>query len=282
MAKHYLVFIHGMGENYTRPEKSYDRLWKNLAIEFDDLVKGDFAQEFQEVYVNWHTPQLFNAEMTILKNAFPELPGSKLSPVRALRNFVTFFIGDVVAYVSEDVDFIRRTVFQRMWQELEKPLKEENVTYSIIAHSLGSLIAFDYLFSLFKKDELFIADPISDINEEEKKLLQDQFRNLFTFGSPIGLFMMQKGDLWDNEEPFTSIFNPVRGAGRMWRNFYDKNDLIAYPLAKLFSINQQDNRHCLLEDILVKNGFLIFNTHTNYWQNRKLARSIMNIIAPNN
>jgi hypothetical protein len=280
MAKHYLVFIHGMGEAKPSPEEDYDKLWNNLATEFDETVNGNFSGEFERVGTNWHTERLFKAETTIFDNAFPELVERKLSPLRALRKFLTFFLGDVVAYVSEDVNFIRRTVWQQMWEKLEIPLKEENATYSIIAHSLGSAIAFDYLFSLFKKNELFVPEPKPNITPEEIGLLQDQFRHLFTFGSPIGLFMMQKGSLWDDEEPFSTIYNPVRSQGRVWRNFYDRDDLIAYPLAQLFSLNQQDNQDCQLEDISVETGFLVFDAHTNYWQNQKLAREIIKVIAP--
>jgi hypothetical protein len=280
MAKHYLVFIHGMGEAQPSPIESYERLWNSLASEFDKIVNGNFSQKFDSVYTNWHTERLFQAETTIFNRAFPELVDRKLSPLRALRKFVTFFLGDVVAYVSEDVNFIRRTVWQQMWEKLEIPLKEEEATYSIIAHSLGSVIGFDYLFSLFKKDELFVPPPKPDMSSEERELLKERFCHFFSFGSPIGLFMMQKGSLWDDDEPFSTIYNPVRGQGRVWRNFYDRDDLIAYPLAQLFSINQQENKDCLLEDISLETGFLVFDAHTNYWQNQELARGIVRVIAP--
>ncbi|NJO93940.1 MAG: lipase family protein [Hydrococcus sp. RM1_1_31] len=213
--------------------------------------------------------------------------------MRGIRGFMTFFLGDVIAYVSEDVNFIRRTVWKQIWEKLEQPLKQ-GATYSIIAHSLGAAIAFDYLFHLFNpknpNDFSFIPKPDPSARPEDKnlepitvtpselKLLRGQFRHFFTMGAPIGLFMMRKGTLWMEGESFVKLINPVRGEGRSWYNFWDSEDAIAYPLAKLFQKNPANAAQNLV-DIPVETGFLIFDSHTRYWSNKDVAQTIASTIT---
>ncbi|HEY9881373.1 MAG TPA: hypothetical protein V6D29_23150, partial [Leptolyngbyaceae cyanobacterium] len=94
---------------------------------------------------------------------------------------------------------------------------------------------------------------------------------------PIGLFMMRKGSLWIENDPFTTLYNPVRGEGRSWYNFWDGQDAIAYPLANLFGKNAA-NQDCKLVDISVETGFLVFDSHTRYWSNKKMASQIADVL----
>lgn len=294
MARHYLVFVHGIGERQPdKPSKeshleadvvlnqSYANLWNNLAQNFEQSTSSKFNKAFAPVYTDWHTEQINLAESTIYNAAFPELAKRKWSLIRPLRNFATFFLGDVIAYVSKDVNVIRRTVWNQMWDQLQRPLKEENATYSIIAHSLGTVVAFDYLFYLLKHDKLFVEElnPGMAISPEDRQLLRQRFRFFFTMGSPIGLFMLREGRLWADGEPFQKIYNPIRGENCTWLNFYDSKDIIAYPLKGLFNTNRDSNQDCLPEDIPVWSGWTPFGAHTNYWKNKEVARRIVETLS---
>ncbi len=293
MSKHYLIFVHGIGERQPdkrsqaahkqaeqAQNKNYTTLWDNLAFAYAQETRGAFHEAFAPIYTDWHTKQIHLAEATVYNEAFPNLVDQHLSLIRPLRNFATFFVGDVVAYVSQDVNVIRRTVWQQIWQQLKEPLIHENATYSIVSHSLGTVIMFDYLFKLLKDDELFVTElnPDMEISAEDRRLLREQFCHFFTFGSPIGLFMLRQGSLWDNNDPFRAAHNPIRGNGRVWLNFYDRRDLIAYPLQKIFNLNPQ-NHGCVLEDKPVRAGFTPLGAHNNYWKNRELAGAIVKTLA---
>jgi hypothetical protein len=288
VAKHYLIFIHGMGEKKPdeNPKNSYDRLWNLIRSQRKET---DFEERFARINIDWHTDQLQTASNTLFDSAFPGLREEKLNPMNGIRGFMTFLMGDIIAYVSEDVNLIRRSVWQQIWTELEKPLKEEGATYSIIAHSLGTVIAFDYLFDLFKNNKLFVPELDSQARPEDQGLLpltatpeevvllQKGFRHFFTFGSPIGLFMLRKGSLWLEGMPFETLYNPVRGEDRSWYNFWDGQDAIAYPLKDFFNRNP-GNKACKLVDIPVETGFLVFDSHTRYWANRSLASYIADVL----
>ena len=99
MIKHSLIFLHGMGTD--NPVKSYEKLWKKIAVNYErsrQLKSGTFEMLFQPVFVNYHQ-NTASAKKDIFDAAFP---GIGLGPVRSMRYFVTFYLGDVTAYVSEN------------------------------------------------------------------------------------------------------------------------------------------------------------------------------------
>jgi hypothetical protein len=263
------------------PAKSYERLWKKIAVNYErtrQLKAGTFDLLFQPIYVNYHGVTA-RAKKDIFDTAFPGLGG--LSPIRKLRYFVTFYLGDVTAYVSENDNNISTSV----WEQIKTATIEG--PYSLIGHSLGSIIAFDFLYDLLERDRLFL--PNSDVASLESQQLieefaknkvrvQKNFRNLFTLGSMVGLFMMRSGKLWQNEPAFTNLVNPIRQLSesemsRSWVNFYDKEDVLAYPLENLFDLNP-DNLYRAIEDMEVQAGNLVYDSHTNYWNNDKMAGKI--------
>lgn len=309
MPKHYLIFIHGIGQlkNQDASCLGYSQLWE-LLIQQSGKPRGVFEQQFGKIEVVWHVDQLQKAEQTLFDLAFPDLKPemstfkpAMASPMDRLREFMTFFIGDVSAYVSEDVNFIRRTVWDQIWSYQEsgksfQQLLEEGATYSIVAHSLGTVIAFDYLFHLFhpSRAELFVPCPDVDKRPEDEHLTDDKmdaareasqqlpllknsFRHFFSMGSPIALFFMRKGSLWAEGEPFQTVYNPVREKGRIWCNFWDKNDPIAYPLERLFALNKEQNNECKLRDFPVKTWW-IPSAHLDYWKNRAIAKQVVNCL----
>ncbi len=279
MIKHSLIFLHGMGTD--DPAKSYEKLWKKIAVNYErsrQLKSGTFEMLFKPVFVNYREITA-GAKKNIFDAAFPNL--SSLNPVRQLRYFVTFYLGDVTAYVSENDNNISRTV----WEQIKAATTEG--PYSLIGHSLGSVIAFDFLYQLLERDRLFLPKPDSASLESQQEIqefadcknrVQKNFRNLFTLGSMVGLFMMRAGGLWRNDAAFGEIVNPIRQLAendicRSWLNFYDKEDVLAYPLENLFDLNP-NNIYRAIEDVEIQTGNLVYNSHTNYWNNDRIAAKI--------
>jgi hypothetical protein len=100
MVKHSLIFIHGMGTG--EPEDSYKELWQFLAGHYEriyDLPKGTFEERFQQICINYKDVT-YEAKKDIFESAFPKLGTYEptqwdvLNPIRPLRYFITFFLGD--------------------------------------------------------------------------------------------------------------------------------------------------------------------------------------------
>jgi hypothetical protein len=149
--------------------------------------------------------------------------------------------------------------------------------FSVIAHSLGSVIAFDFLYHLLINDKIFDAGgkplPEGELSAAE---LKPRFAGLYTMGSPIALFMLRNSKPWQtspSDTPdFSSIRNPIP-AGGVWKNFWDDEDVVAYPAERLFAHNPE-NPPRVLEDVNVSTGWNPVSAHIGYWDSDDVAKGI--------
>ncbi len=284
--KHQLIFIHGIGNGESTEE--YESLFQGISRAYQQetgISKKEFVQLFEPVFVNWQKVT-YDAERCVFMNSFPDLAVgggilgniSDWNPmvvreVRALRYFMTFFLGDIIAYTSPKDNGIRRAV----WNDISTPLQTRDIPFSIIAHSLGSVVAFDFLTTLLNPENqgceaIFVTkgeSPRINISREKVNQIKRNFRHLFTMGAPINLFFLkslQQGNL-------ASIKNPIRAdKNQQWINFYDYQDVVAFPLKQLFSA--ADNDINSIEEVVVQTGSMVIDSHTAYWQNKTVAKKI--------
>jgi hypothetical protein len=209
-----------------------------------------------------------DAQQRVYTRAFPHLEGKRptfWNPIGFARHFMTFYIGDVVIYSSpEGENLIRAYVFN----ELDGIIRDHSATFSVVAHSLGSVIAYDYLYNVFGKEE----SKRRRVREDHRQ----QLRHFFTFGSPIGLFLLRRTDLFgdgtNDNSPARLLSNPIglnRETGR-WLNFYDNQDILACPLKNFFP--------GIVEDVNVQTGNLVYNSHVKYWRSREMVQKIVRCI----
>jgi pimeloyl-ACP methyl ester carboxylesterase len=113
----------------------------------------------------------------------------------------------------------------------------------IVAHSLGSVIAFDYVFG-FRKWRLH-ADVVVD--------------RFITLGSPIPVFTSAMGF------PDSDLRLPA--GVHKWVNIRSPRDVIARPVQPFF-------QNIDVDEHLVRTHFLPIDAHTGYWNNRPTAEII--------
>jgi hypothetical protein len=137
---------------------------------------------------------------------------------------------------------------------------------SIVGHSLGSVVAFDTAYFNSRHNVAWLKAGFKPTN-------------LFTMGSPIALFTMEMDDATGQQKPRympAGANNTLAPTGDVqpnltdgvWYNFLDAQDLIAYPLATLFTGKFQ------VKDIRVETGLLPLSAHTGYWHNADVADQI--------
>jgi hypothetical protein len=115
----------------------------------------------------------------------------------------------------------------------------------IVAHSLGSVIAFDYVMGFRPKHEL------------QRGVTVDSF---ITMGSPLPIFTSAMG------HPDSDLTLP--GHVKNWVNIRSPRDVFARPIKPFF-------RNIPIDEHLVRTHFLPVPAHTGYWTNDATA----NIIA---
>ena len=159
-----------------------------------------------------------------------------------LREFLTFWVGDSIAYTAENDNGIRSKVWRTLSTEILKMQPDDK--YSIIAHSLGSVIAFDYLFKLFIKDTLLHPGEFPETDSKILDNYKNKFCHFFTMGSPISLFLLRQGKLYQKKsgnfliqketKNFDNLISPVLidknlpiEFNRTWFNFCDTEDILS-------------------------------------------------------
>ncbi len=155
-------------------------------------------------------------------------------------DFAAEFIMDIISYGDQTT---RQSIQKYIGVEINKMTP---APLSIIAHSLGTVIAAD-----------FVRDKNIKIN------------NLFTMGSPIQLFSLQYG-----EAEFKPPVSCENANGR-WINIFDRDDPIAY---RLEEISDEYKKAIHLKDYEVDCG-IFGQAHIGYWQDKNVHRTIASKFA---
>jgi pimeloyl-ACP methyl ester carboxylesterase len=199
-----------------------------------------------------------------LRHAVGEVLDKWLGVSREFRRFLVTGVGDTLIYRTprgeREIQYRLIRTIRAIRAELgaTDPLRPRYV--SIIAHSLGSVIAYD------------VAAQLGDHHRELVSGLG--LSHYFTLGSPLALF-----SLLEYRNPSEAHYSE-RGVlldrpdqSGVWLNFYDQQDVASFLLEKVYPPKPDvPGRHYTIQDIRVQTG--TFHAHTNYWQNDEVARRI--------
>ena len=242
-----LVFIHGV--NYQQTGYS-DRFFNNIIKFYKSALvkKGKTRKEARERASKLIQKEILWADVTTnLANRYTNLqyvlkqkhgwsiPKRKIDPLAI----------QIMHYVR-DKGHNRKGpmhILKRVHDEFKKSCVNKPDKIIIIAHSLGSVIAFDYLFG-FRKYKLSLKVKIDA---------------LITLGSPVPLFIASMGF------PESKITLPKNI--RRWINIIDPDDGIARFCKPHF-------KKIKVKDIVVNTGWNPINAHTKYFSSKKVARII--------
>jgi hypothetical protein len=276
--RHTLIFIHGMGQTrsnaaYPTEDKDYRKLWDLLASEWESKnIDKKFHEYFKPLYVNWL--YVTDQEENLLHNlAYHQISVSHkyiisscsyFGLINWLRKKFITYLGDVIAYTDDNDNGIRNVV----WNQIKDVCM--NGCYSIIAHSLGSVIAYDFVLKT-QHHPKFPPFVLNNDYLENIQTIAKNFRGLYTFGSPIGIFFLRRFNLFQpKSNPIKlAIDYPIINSELPWLNFHNPRDPISVPLSGVFASNGQQGP----KDIELKFGFPL-KAHTGYWGKREMARKI--------
>ena len=176
-------------------------------------------------------------------------------------------IGDVVIALNDDSTAakIRKGLTEKILD-----IYEEGNPLFIVAHSLGSIYAFDVVNALMKRNDLF------DRNSRETWPVQA----LVTMGSPIGLKMFKRNKIYE------------MGDGRhffRWINYWDRTDpvvsgsfygkpLEGYHIVERFT-KDMDASGWFIKDRVVDVGHAWLRAHTGYWRSAPIGDDLAALIT---
>jgi len=263
-----ILIIHGMGDQ----PKDFSRGFQGVllpkfrtSLEYlakDYSLPNPFVPEPLNFIPGWWAPVMDatqkEMETRIYKKKIP-----------FLRKFGMSFMGDVVAYQGEPV---YNEIHRHLAEALRAQLKPGSGHLTIIAHSLGSVIASD-----------FVYDHTIKIGKTFQDGFGVSFSNFFTLGSPLVLYAMRSA----NGEEFTParlldhFDRPVRVESETgyWLNLFDDDDIIGYPIKPI----NRFYREAVTADLTVAVGDLLTRwnplSHAYYWDDAGICRIIAEKLA---
>ncbi len=199
----------------------------------------------------------------------------------ALRRFMVGFAADAVAYQPVPGE---RAAYDRIHAELAAALKRlaakagPDAPLCVIAHSLGTVIASNFLYDLQQDaSRNLISDSVRGTMGDTPLERGETFASFYTLGSPIALWSLRYpngGVPVAVPSPQLAHHCPALAAAGEWINFYDPDDVIAYPLKRLNAAYGT----VVTEDRAVNVGSWLtcWNpfSHEGYWTDRAVTDAI--------
>jgi len=254
-----IAFIHGIG----RTEPGYSAaIQRALTRRFARLVgreSPDAARELVFEEVNW-SAALQLREDRLWRRLLPDGP----MRYKRLRRFLVDFAADAVAYQPAPSD---RTAYDAVHREVAGRLARlaeragPKAPLCVIAHSLGTVIASNYLYDLMKQERSFMCPSVRAIINGTPMERGETFSLFYTLGSPIALWSLRFPRFGEPVRfPSSALAHHHPGLIPAWINVYDPDDVIGYPLQALNS----SYRAAVTEDIPEYAGtiFTSWNPHS--------------------
>lgn len=214
-----------------------------------------------------------------------------------LRPLFLFGIADMFYYVSEyGKKSIRGNVFDTVLGSFIKlggakkgKSPEEGLSITCIGHSAGTVILHDLLYNIFTKNYTARKTPpaYKYIYEDYLRTARDwakkgklRLRKIYTMGSPITpltfrsntiiekLMAVPSGEGFFDAEDI-GISATLELTNPRWVNFWDPDDVIAYPLEFIYKKSKG-----IIEDKCVDVSDLALLAHGVYWTDKKVAKYI--------
>jgi hypothetical protein len=233
--------------------------------------------------IHWH-PLLDPIEHELMIRA--RRGGTLRFPIT--REFLVNFIGDAFAYQPA---LRERTMYNAIHELIADKLRllaaevGGDAPLCIIAHSLGSVIASNYIYDLqTHPTRAIIADSVIEKMHPMPTPLEkgETLALFYTMGSPIALFTLRYTDPPYGRPiamppPALAAYHP--GLFSEWVNFYDPDDAIGFPLREL---NPEYGRSVTADRAIdVGNRLTSWNplSHLSYWNDADLLNPIARSLA---
>lgn len=261
-----VLILHGSGT----PDRDFaEGLIEQVSNRFAKKV-GSVELEFEPVF--WSA--IFEGEQGRLWEKLKQ-DGDLDYP--RLRRFVIEFLSDAIAYQPTNLGGQNYDRVHELVSESIEKLKDRaghDAPLCVIAHSLGSIVARNYFYELQSSQQIQIGTSghVGNIPIGKMRTLT----LFYTLGSPMALWSMRYIDFGSPVTvPVPEMEMHYQGLKGEWLNFYDKDDVLAYPLKGL---NDAYNR-AVTEDVAVNAGGLLTSwnplSHSKYDTNDQVINRIV-------
>jgi hypothetical protein len=265
-----ILVVHGIGE---QPE--------TFADEFERVLSGHVRRLISELIARYHLPDVSTPRvLNVIPGLWARVSEGILTAlesrlfddhVERVRAFAMRFMGDVIAYQGPAV---YEEIHRALAHALRSRLAPESRHLTIVAHSLGAVIASDFMFDHTRRAGTRFRDHFGvDVV------------NLFTLGSPLALYAAKSpmgvmGEFGPGRV-LDGFDTPVRVESDrgVWVNIYSDDDVVGYPLKPV----NDAYADAVTADVVMDAGNLLTRwnllSHSAYWTEPAVVAMIAEKLA---
>lgn len=263
-----VVAVHGMGS--FAPDQNAKAAEPGFSAELHSKVrkilgKADFDANiaWREVY---YSDILDKNQTALMKRIEPQVS------LDWIRKFVIANLGDPASYYSRPKDK-NNTIYPAIHARIDKVIAElegevrAGRPLVILAHSFGGYVMSNHIWD--RHDETTLTGMAA----------MKQVAAFVTFGCniPIFTFAYDFDHLESIKDPGTALENKFR-LRPWWRNFYDRNDPLGFPLATNGRGHAKLSKDGELADTEIDAGGLFTSwnafSHSQYWGDADLVNPV--------
>jgi len=201
-----------------------------------------------------------------------------------LRRFMVDFAGDAIAYQPTPR---RREVYDAVHAVLASSLRAlarsagPDAPLCVIAHSLGTIIASNYLYDLSQSRRPgMVSKAVRAVKKSTPLENGETLALLYTLGSPLAIWSLRYEDFGvPISVPSPALAAHHAGLVGEWVNFYDSDDVFGYPLRGL----NEAYARAVSRDVPVNVGSPITSwnplSHGGYWTDTDVTKPIAKALA---
>jgi hypothetical protein len=186
------------------------------------------------------------------------------------KGFFSEFVGDAFTYLNSERGVkIRRLLTEQLQDFISRNPHETEL--HIIAHSLGTVVLWDALFS----DRFQPDDPAFILREMIQGSSQLRLCSLTTMGSPIAFFNMMLGITPEQIKASVQQYGdrPLR-----WLNLIHGSDIIAYPIQACLTPDSSWN--LVLQDHYLQTPANTTETTLHQWVSSSWVQQASKVLNP--
>ncbi|WP_145409507.1 chemotaxis protein [Paenibacillus xylanexedens] len=268
-----VMIIHGLG----RQKEDYaDQLILRLQHEFDQvMVMPGAAKQYLDIEPVYWADVFEERE----EELFQQLVVSPQLNYQVLRRFVIHYLADAVAYQPVEQQGHHYDAVHRTLSEAMHSLSHRNgpeTPLCVLAHSLGAVIASNFFYDLQYPSSRtpYITDVTSALERG------DTLTSFYSFGTTLPLWSLRYHDFSQPiQVPAKLAQQFFPGIEGEWVNFYDKDDILGYPLRPI----DPAYKVAVQEDIEINSGNWIQSwnplSHGGYFDNKTMNYRIAQGLA---
>ena len=297
-----VIYIHGVtqGSQERTHDREYDQLHRGIkkhtgnwpadycGVEWgDNPVPRNLNPTSHELLATAQR-HLGSRVMPAIDDAWDFTLNPARLAVGTIRKLAFYGFSDMFYYVSKDgKDAVRSAVAKQIVDFINAQVQSNGpnvpISISLLGHSAGSVVAFDFLFYLFSnKTSAGGFCPNDPAVSQEMKVLEGRvtaktlrLRRLITFGSPLTFTIFRSDKILDTlandgqlDPDDYGLRSKLKGnvaklSGPRWMNFWDKDDPISFPVEPLMDQPKADAVLDIYSDV----SDSITQAHNAYWNN---------------